>query len=149
VKITDSDTIKNSETELIDGLIGELDWQVIESILKEKYNLKLHDDVEYTSGDIIVHGKKIAYKLNFDVRVTLSLLVGRDGECFDIKASGSQGEEDILDMTTANQEDGRSPETEIEVSDPSPVPSPPLRQTLRKNQEVVSHIADIINEIND
>jgi len=46
LKITDADTIKKDESDFIDGLIGELDWQAIEILLKEKYRLKLHDDVE-------------------------------------------------------------------------------------------------------
>lgn len=149
MKITDSNTIKNSESELIDGLIGELDWQVIEALLKEKYNLRLHDDVEYKSGDIIVHGHKIAYKLDFDVRVTLSLIVGRDGECFDIKASGSQNDDDISDMPPANQPAPSPEDSESQGLSQVPLVSHRQNHNLIKNEEMASHIADIINEIND
>lgn len=143
VKITDSDSIKDSEGELIDGLIGELDWQVIESILKDKYNLSLHDDVEYKQGDLVVHGSRIAYKLDFDVRVTLSLIVGRDGECFDIKASGSQEEDDIPPVNP-------SPEDDAPLQAVPDAPSANiLRKDLKINDEMASHIADMINEIND
>ncbi|GAB6096389.1 hypothetical protein JCM14469_26420 [Desulfatiferula olefinivorans] len=149
MKVTDSETIKNSENNLIDGLIGELDWQVIETLLREKYHLRLHDDVAYTSGDIIVHDKKIAYKLDFDVRVTLSLYVGRDGECVDIRASGS-GDDDVPHDFPSAESNGpippaqeQAPELSADVSD--------LRQLQhqRKTQVMASHIADIINEIND
>lgn len=88
MKITDSENIKSGEDDFIDGLVGELDWTIIEKLLREKYNLELHDDVEYKSGDIVIHDNKVSYKINFDVRVTLSLLFGRDGECHEIKTSG-------------------------------------------------------------
>lgn len=149
MKITDSDNIKNSEHELIDSLIGELDWQVIESILKKKYNLRLHDDVEYKQGDLIVHGNRIAYKLDFDVRVTLSLIVGRDGECFDIKASGSEEEEDFP-ATEQSESVDQGPEVLAE-SESSQIPSSPApnQKSMRINTEMASQLVDIINEINN
>lgn len=97
MKITDAENIKNGEDELIDGLIGELDWSNIEKLLKEKFNLELHDDIEYKKGDIVIHREKLAYKLDFDVRVTLSLLFGRDGECLEVITSGEEEEEEDQD----------------------------------------------------
>lgn len=147
MKITDSDNIKNSEHELIDSLIGELDWQVIESILKEKYNLSLHDDVEYKQGDLIVHGNRIAYKLDFDVRVTLSLIVGRDGECFDIKASGEEDE----DFPTTDQS-GQPEDVSDDPSDSVPLMPPlsiPRTKNMGINEQMAGQIVDMINEIND
>jgi hypothetical protein len=148
VKVTDSDAIKSSENNLIDGLIGELDWQVIETLLKEKYHLRLHDDVAYKSGDIIVHDRKIAYKLDFDVRVTLSLYVGRDGECFDIRASGSQ-DDDGHDFPPANPPEPVDFSSERNTEVASPMPELRQLQHQRKTQDMASHIVGIINEIND
>lgn len=148
VKVTDSDTIKSSENNLIDGLIGELDWQVIEALLREKYHLRLHDDVAYKSGDIIVHDRKIAYKLDFDVRVTLSLYVGRDGECFDIRASGSQ-DDDGNDFPPANPEDPMTLSSKRDTDVPSAIPELRQLQHQRKTQDMATHIVGIINEIND
>lgn len=148
LKITDPDAIKKGESEFIDSLIGELDWQVIETLLKEKYRLKLHDDVEYKRGDIIVHGKAIAYKLDFDVRVTLSLVVGRDGECVELKASGSGGGEDDDDELPCGED-------EAEVSglheENSVLPSGVAKDRanhLRKKEEMAADLASMIDEIN-
>ena len=94
MKITEKETIQNGEVEFVESLVGELDWSIIETILKERYNLELHDDVEYSNGDFVVHDNQVAYKLNFDVRLTLSLVFGRDGECLDVIASGSAEEPD-------------------------------------------------------
>ncbi|MDY6906298.1 MAG: hypothetical protein SWH61_16625 [Thermodesulfobacteriota bacterium] len=88
MKITDADIIKIGEKELIDIITGDLDWHSIEEILQQKYNLKLSDDnVAYKQGDIVVHNNQVAYKLDFDVKVTISVLFDREGECFDIVAS--------------------------------------------------------------
>jgi len=94
VKITETETIKNGEGEFVESLAGELDWSIIETLLKERFNLELHDDVEYHNGDFVIHENKVAYKLNFDVRLTLSLVFGRDGECLDVIASGTEDNED-------------------------------------------------------
>ncbi len=145
MKITDSESIKKGESDFIDSLIGELDWQAIETLLKEKYRLKLHDDVEYKRGDLVVHGSSIAYKLDFDVRVTLSLVVGRDGECVDIRASGSggdagEGEEFPGDMDGLASGDEERLEHEPRGRD--------LRAHEKKKEEMALHLASMIDEIN-
>ena len=151
MKITEPDDIKNNENEFIDGLIGELDWQVIETLLKEKYKLRLHDDVEYKRGDIVVHGNAIAYKLDFDVRVTLSLVVGRDGECVGIRASGnnSSGEDDETDEFPSQGPDSDLNAVDDEETARSFKPPDPRHAIhQKKNEEMASHLADIMNEIN-
>ncbi len=148
MKITDSESIKKGENDFIDSLIGELDWQAIETLLKEKYRLKLHDDVEYKRGDMIVHGSSIAYKLDFDVRVTLSLVVGRDGECVDIRASGSGGDgEDGEEFPGDSGEDNNlEPDsTACDVREPR---GRDLKEHEKKKEEMALHLASIIDEIN-
>lgn len=143
MKITDTENIKNGEGEFIDGLVGELDWSIIEKLLREKYNLELHDDVEYKSGDIVIHDNKVSYKINFDVRVTLSLLFGRDGECLEITTSGedeSDEETDISDpeMMTSTTHSVNGDEIEI-VAEKTPD---------EKTDNAASHMNDMIDEIN-
>jgi uncharacterized phosphosugar-binding protein len=84
VKITDSEVIKNSEKELIDAITGDLDWEIIEQVFKKKHNLSLEDDVEYKDGDLVIYNNMIAYKLNFDVRISLSVIFNREGDYLDI-----------------------------------------------------------------
>lgn len=135
MKITDTENIKNGEGEFIDGLVGELDWGIIEKLLREKYNLELHDDVEYKSGDIVIHDNKVSYKINFDVRVTLSLLFGRDGECLEITTSGEDeiATDEISDLSVFDED-------EIEnVAD---------RKPDEKVDKMASQIVNMIDEIN-
>ncbi len=136
MKITDTENIKIGEGDFIDGLVGELDWSVIEKLLREKYNLELHDDVEYKNGDIVIHDNKVSYKINFDVRVTLSLLFGRDGECLEITTSG---EDDIEnDEETPAVNDFTYDEVE-DVAD---------RKPDEKIDKMASQIVNMIDEIN-
>ena len=48
MKVSDSDMIKTSEKDLIDTIAGELDWNAIENLFKEKHNLILEDELEYS-----------------------------------------------------------------------------------------------------
>lgn len=96
MKITDSENIKSGERELIDVITGDLDWNAIEQLLKEKHNIGLQDDVEYKEGDIVVYDNQIAYKLNFDVKITLSVVFDRKGNCLKLTAAGEQEDADNM-----------------------------------------------------
>lgn len=150
MKITNADAIKKNESDFIDGLIGELDWKAIEILLKEKYKLKLHDDVEYKRGDIIVHGKAIAYKLDFDVRVTLSLVVGRDGECVEIRATGSGGDGDENDEFPFETREKKNDDSyDEEYGKPLDHGGRDRTEHIRKKEAMASHIASMIDDINN
>jgi hypothetical protein len=92
VKITDSDIIRNSERELMDSITAELDWGAIEQVFKDKHDLSLHDDIETQKGDLVVHDGQIAYRLDFDVRVTLTVLFDREGNYLSLKAARQHDE---------------------------------------------------------
>lgn len=136
MKITDSDTIKNSEKELIDSITGDLDWSAIETLLREKHNIGLQDDVDFKNGDITVFDNQIAYKLDFDVKITLTVVFDRKGNCLKLSAAGDEEEE--------KKED---------VSDPEI--NEPIEQVSEERQEnsgvnsIASEIAGMISEINN
>ncbi len=79
MKITNDEVIKTGEQELIDSINGELDWEVMEDIFKKQHQLEIGEDVEYRSGDLVVHDNQVVYQLEFDIKVKLSILVDRDG----------------------------------------------------------------------
>ena len=95
MKITNSEVIRNGESELIDTITADIDWGAIEEIFKEEHKLGIEEDVEYKSGDIVVHDNKVAYKLKFQVNVILSVLLDREGHCISVTSSGDtdQGED--------------------------------------------------------
>ncbi len=88
MKIINPDSIHNSEEDFIDTINAELDWEVIEKFLLEKHKFSMQDDVDYKKGDIVVYKDQIAYKYDFDIKVALSIVLGRDGKCLEISTSG-------------------------------------------------------------
>jgi hypothetical protein len=100
MKITGSEVIKSGERELIDGITAELDWGVIEEIFKNEHKLGIKEDVEYKSGDIIVHNNQITYKLEFEIKVALSVLLDRNGNYISVDSP------ELLDITGGNTEIG-------------------------------------------
>lgn len=136
MKITDSEIIKTSEKELIDAITGDLDWQVIEQLFREKYHLRLQDEVEYKRGDMVVHNDQIAYRLDFEVKVTLSVLFDRKGECLEVTAVDRHAEtEGKEELGMERREDDLG---EI-IVDESP---------NENVSQIASQIADMMTEIN-
>ncbi|HIJ54855.1 MAG TPA: hypothetical protein HPQ03_01890 [Deltaproteobacteria bacterium] len=174
LKITDSEVIKSGERELLDIIIGDLDWEAIEKIVKEKHQLRIQDDVEFKQGDIVVHGNTVAYKLDFDVKVTLTVLLDRDGNYLSFSTSGdftsdatgadleeepepgmeasetdevnaAQGDETILEEIS-QPEDSPDPE---EKQDSAPPPSYDPEKSPDENMSgMASQIAEMLSEIN-
>jgi len=120
MKITDSEVIKNGEQELIDAISGDLDWGVIETIFKEKHRLGIEEDVEYKNGDLVVHDNQIAYKFEFDIKVTLSILLDREGNYLSITSAGDP-EKDQNEAQDAPPEDSEEPSGPEDAAEPGQV----------------------------
>jgi len=167
VKITESEIIKSSEQDLIDAITGDLDWGAIESIFKDKHQLKIQDDVEYSKGDLVVHENQIAYKLDFDVKVTLSVLFDRNGNYISLATSG-----EISDDQEASPAENQDTDVQEEVSDSEEITDTldAVDETAQQDDpieardanyidpesapnenisEMASQIADMISEINE
>ncbi len=81
MKLTHPDSIRESEKEFIDTINAELDWEAIEDLIQKRHNFILQDEVDYKHGDITVHNNQIAYRFEFEVKVPISLICDRHGEC--------------------------------------------------------------------
>ena len=176
MKITNSDIIKSGERELIDSIIGDLDWNAIEEIVKNRHKLKIQDDVEYRQGDIIVHGNQVAYKLDFDVKMTLSVVFDRDGNYLSLVTSDDADDEEAGEEApqasgesdrNESTETGKDPVVAAEEADPvesefrpeadpaeafssDDVPAASPETAPKGNfSKMASHIAEMISEIND
>ncbi|RLC18590.1 MAG: hypothetical protein DRH93_16415, partial [Deltaproteobacteria bacterium] len=84
MKLTNPATIQESEKEFIDTINAELDWEAIEKMLLEKHSFTLQEEIDYKNGDLIVHNDTIAYKFDFEIKVPLSVIFNREGECLEI-----------------------------------------------------------------
>ncbi len=174
MKVTDPEIIKDSEKELIDAITGDLDWDVIEKVFKKEHNLSLHDDVEYKQGDIVVHNNQIAYKLEFDVKVKLSVLFNRNGEYLSLSADSDQietpqeeeGFEEIeAAESPAHVEEEEEGAEEIEAAESiepdeekegmeadkndTPIHDANNQEANQNVSKMASQIADMISDINE
>ncbi|WDP92989.1 MAG: hypothetical protein HUN04_26005 [Desulfobacter sp.] len=137
MKLTNSESIQESEKEFIDTINAELDWDAIEQMLLDKHGFSVQDDVDYKDGNLIVHNNEIAYKFDFEIKVPLSVIFNREGECLEISTrkedDPAAGEED--EPGEATMENG-------------PLSGMPPEERQARGGEMVSEIADMISEIN-
>ena len=140
MKLTNPETIQESEKEFIDTINAELDWEAIEKMLLEKHGFTLQDEIEYKDGDLVVHNDQIAYKFEFEIKVPLSVVFNREGECLEILTVREE-EDDGADE--AFPEDEPLPE----ISDDAGTSPVEITQE-DKVARMASNIADMISEIN-
>ena len=109
MKITKENAIKTIDKELIDRLVGDLDWHAIRDIVQEKYRIQIQEGGEYRQGDIVVHNNDVAYKLDFDVKITLSVLFDRFGDYLSVTPSLEAEQESQQEGVTPYVEDFHGP----------------------------------------
>lgn len=138
MKLTNPETIQESEKEFIDAINAELDWDSIEKLLLEKHKFAIQDEVDYKEGNLIVHNNQIAYKFDFEIKVPLSVIFNRQGECVEISTTRDDVE---------NQDDDSFNENDIiEENEITQLQAKPLAGD--KVGQMASDIADMISEIN-
>ena len=108
MKITDTEIIRSGERELIDAITADLDWGAVEDIFREQHNLGIDEDVQYRRGDIVVHNNQVAYSLEFEVKVTVSVMMDRDGNHISVR---------LPDARMDNGDDGEPPSGGEDVPD--------------------------------
>jgi len=132
MKLTNPATIQESEKEFIDTINAELDWEAIGKVLFEKHSFTLQEEIDYKNGDLIVHNDTIAYKFDFEIKVPLSVIFNREGECLEI--STLRDDFDAEDENISLLEEGTDPQVSSDQDD--------------KVAQMASNIADMISEIN-
>ncbi|WP_321492591.1 hypothetical protein [uncultured Desulfobacter sp.] len=135
MKLSNPESIQESEKEFIDTINAELDWDVIEKMLLDKHNFEVQDDIEYKDGNLIVYNNEIAYKFDFEIKVPLSVIFNRGGEC--------------LSMSTTREDEAFEDAEDMEGQN-SDIPQIPGAGPDKKNKEEMAvEIADLICEINN
>jgi len=135
LKLTNPESIQESEKEFIDTINAELDWDVIEQMLLDKHNFAVQDDIEYKDGNLIVYNNAIAYKFDFQIKVPLSVIFNRGGECLSMSTTG---ENEVIE----NNED-------VEVQNSSTAQTLSDEPGKNEIEEMAVEIADLISEINN
>ena len=76
MKITDPDVIKNGEKDLIEAVKGDLDLNAVKEILKKRMAAGV---LSSKGGEIVVYNNEIAFRLDFDIQLSGSLMFDRQG----------------------------------------------------------------------
>ncbi|MEX1299595.1 MAG: hypothetical protein AB1Z81_11380 [Desulfotignum sp.] len=127
MKLTDPRAIDKSGKELIDAIRMSVDWDVIRQLITKKHLDGPANRLEYRNGDLVVHDNRIAYLLDFEFQVPLSIVFNRDGDCLEIVSSPE-------DPAT----EGKSSREIMEIKE----------RSNEKVEQLAASIADMINEIN-
>ncbi len=132
MKLTRPETIQENEKEFIDTINAELDWEAIEKMLLEKHHFTLQDEIDYKDGDLVVFNDRIAYKFDFEIKVPLSVIFNREGECLEISTMRDDFEDEDVLLTDESKTEASN------ISQPKE----------DKVAQMASNIADMISEIN-
>jgi hypothetical protein len=130
MKLTQPKSIEQNEETLFDTIKAALDWKVLERLLKQEDLLHIETQVDYKSGDLVVHDNQIAYKLDFEIRLPLSVVFNREGECLEITSFAAD-----------HSMDARKKIPPTEMADLK-------ERSSEKVEQLAASIADMINEIN-
>ena len=71
----DTHTVKEAKRELINQLKSKINQSDIEAVCREQYGIESIEACECVDGDIIIDNNQVAYRLNFEVRFPLSILI--------------------------------------------------------------------------
>lgn len=145
MRITDSKVIESGEQDLIDAITGDLDWGVIEEIFRRDHKLGIGEDVEYTKGDIVVYNNQVAYRLEFNVKVTLSVLLDRGGNYVSVTSPGDNAEsENGYEKAMAEIDQSDHPENP-DMMEQEPLAEDPEEKISR----IASQAGEMIAEMDD
>ncbi|MCG8549963.1 MAG: hypothetical protein MI799_06145, partial [Desulfobacterales bacterium] len=93
------------------------------------------DDIEYEDGNLIVYNNEIAYKFDFQIKVPLSVIFNRSGEC--------------LSMSTTRDHEDMDDEEDEEYPNSSTHQTSNGEPDKNKVEGMAVEIADLISEINN
>ena len=88
MRIANPEAIRKGEKALADAIASNLDRDVIRKIFKRVHNLDVGENIDCKHAAPKVHGEEVAYAIDFEVLVNLSVLLDRSGNFISISSSG-------------------------------------------------------------
>ena len=88
----DTHTVEAVKRELINQLKSKINQGHIEAVCREQYGINSIEGFECIDGDLVIDNDQIAFKLDFEVRFPVSLLIDASGN----KATISSEEDDNI-----------------------------------------------------
>ncbi len=76
---TGSDIMENAKREMIEQVRASIDMDRLREVFLDQYSVEVGDDIDYKCGDIVIHDEQIAVELEYEVLLSLSVLIDSDG----------------------------------------------------------------------
>lgn len=127
MKLTQPFVIEKKEKELIESIQTALDWDAVRKLITREHLNSPDSRLVYRNGDLVVHDNRIAYQLAVEIRVPLTIVFSRQGECLE-----------ILPGSTDASMTGTASRDLMEIRE----------RSSEKVEQLAASIADMINEIN-
>lgn len=122
MKLARKEIIGACEKQMLKLIVKNIDKSALKSAIRDKYDLAPGDDIFCHGGDISIKDGEIVYRLDFSLRVGISVFLDRSGENVDVRAS----EENVTEIA-----DG-----------------PGDLSTDEESRQLASEIAKMLSEIN-
>ena len=92
MRVANPEAIRKGEKALAETIASNFDIGVIRKIFKRVHNLDVGEDIKCRQASMGVHGDEVAYSMNFEVLVNLSVSLDRSGNFISISSSGVASE---------------------------------------------------------
>lgn len=92
MRVANPEAIRKGEKALAEAIASNFDSSVIQKIFKRVHNLDVGEDIKCKHASMGVHGEAVAYSMNFEVLVNLSVFLDRSGNFISISSSGVAAE---------------------------------------------------------
>jgi hypothetical protein len=73
--------VAEAKRELIEKLKSNIDLDQVKAICREQYGIEMIEGIDLNHGDIVIHNAQVAYKLDFGIRFSISVLIDKEGNC--------------------------------------------------------------------
>ncbi len=105
-RVVNLEAIEIARNELIEKIKGALNLKEIKKILEDQHNLIISDDLKVDKGEMVIHDNKIAFRMEFEVLLSLFVLVDNEGNFIppeetqdeSIEGMGTQAEDIVREM---------------------------------------------------
>ena len=76
--------ISDSIRELIEKIKSNIDLEQVRAVCKEQHGIATVENIELKEGDIVTYQDQVAFKLDFDIRFVLPVMIDRRGDCISV-----------------------------------------------------------------
>lgn len=127
MRVANPEAIRKGEKALAEAIASNFDSSVIQKIFKRVHNLDVGEDIKCRQASMGVHGDEVAYSMNFEVLVNLSVFLDRAGNFISITSSGVAPELSPENEKPTVEEPESPPAVETSMTEPQVVKAAPER----------------------